>query len=521
MRSSEAVNETAKQPDGARAVRRGDVLYVSGESGPACGEVLCHGRDGVTVRIDGKHHQVRWKSVLGHKQRIETHANVVDRGDDGAIVEDEEGVRRYIQGLASADELEEEEEAEAELSKSDRVLLTKDGSGSGVAGFVAVPDHDDGEDAFAKSDLLLKAKKPVSNKPGLTLRDVSSARTGTVKRWVRNDRDEKGQEDGKKGGPDRAEPDSEVRFRSASGHDLTGKVMSSGADGVTVRDERGGEHRIRHGDYSPEDAEREARKARPNLQPKRIDPQAYRSPLRREHFEQTPKNAYQPVENNIEALYVHAKEALPHYQAWAKRIAGSLGGKVVDHNMGEKLDLREEGIQFIIGPTKKRDRVKEKAETEEGGEFNVIKDIIRGTLALDGLDQLPAVWKAFEQSGIKLASKPKDRFARPAPSEYRDILLNVTMPNGHICELQVNIKPMLAAKEKVHELYEKQRTAEGRINRRGDGPTQAERSLLEQLNRKQTTRYRKAWAMITKSIKLASLWIDHAILFFVRKEVAR
>ena len=517
MRSSEAVNQTAKQPDGARAVRRGDVLYVSGESGPACGEVLCHGRDGVTVRIDGKPIRVRWHGVLGHKQRIETHANVVDHGDDGAIVEDDEGVRRYIQGLALADELEEEEEAETELSKSDRVLLTKDGSGSAVAGSVAVLGQDDGEDAFAKSDFLLKAKKPVSNKPGLTLRDVPSARTGTVKRWVRNDRDEKGQ----KGGRDQAEPGSEVRFRSASGHALTGKVVSSGADGVTVRDERGGEHRIRHGDYSLEDAEREARKTRPNRQPKRIDTQAYRSPLRREHFEQTPKNAYQPVENNIEALYVHAKEALPHYQAWAKRIAGSLGGKVVDHNMGEKLDLREEGIQFIIGPTKKRDRVKEKAETEEGGEFNVVKDIIRGTLALDGLDQLPAVWKAFEQSGIELASKPKDRFARPAPSEYRDILLNVTMPNGHICELQVNIKPMLAAKDKVHDLYEKQRTAEGRINKRGDGPTQAERSLLEQLNRKQTIRYRKAWAMITKGLKLASLWIDHAILFLVRKEIAR
>ena len=173
MRSSEAVNQTAKQPDGARAVRRGDVLYVSGESGPVCGDVLCHGRDGVTVRIDGKPIRVRWHAVLGHKQRIETHANVVDRGDDGAIVEDDEGVRRYIQGLALADEFEEEEEAEAELSKSDRVLLTKSSSGCGVAGSVEVLDQDD--DAFAKSDLLLKAKKPVSNKPWLTLRDVPSA----------------------------------------------------------------------------------------------------------------------------------------------------------------------------------------------------------------------------------------------------------------------------------------------------------------------------------------------------------
>ncbi len=53
------MTEDGKQPSNARSVRQGDVLYVSGESGPVCGQVCCHGRDGVTVRIDGNPVQVR------------------------------------------------------------------------------------------------------------------------------------------------------------------------------------------------------------------------------------------------------------------------------------------------------------------------------------------------------------------------------------------------------------------------------------------------------------------------------
>ncbi|SAL01524.1 hypothetical protein AWB80_08144 [Caballeronia pedi] len=73
-----------------------DEIYVQHASGPMVGRVVAHGAHGATVDIKGKHHQVRWKHVLGAKKRATQHFNVVDEGEDGYIVEDGNGKRRFL-----------------------------------------------------------------------------------------------------------------------------------------------------------------------------------------------------------------------------------------------------------------------------------------------------------------------------------------------------------------------------------------------------------------------------------------
>jgi hypothetical protein len=114
---------------------------------------------------------------------------------------------------------------------------------------------------------------------------------------------------------------------------------------------------------------------------------------------------------------------------------------------------------------------------------------------------------------MKLAKQPKDRFSNPVPGGYRDMLLNVTMSNGHVCELQVNVKAMLAAKEVGHNFYEEERSIAGRISAQKRAPNEAESLLLKQLREKQEGVYAKAWEQINGPVKTASLSPGTAILF--------
>ena len=74
----------------------GDEVYINHAKGPRAGRVVAHGEHGATVDCDGERHKVGWKHVLGAKKRATQHYNVVDQGEDGMIVEDAAGMRRYI-----------------------------------------------------------------------------------------------------------------------------------------------------------------------------------------------------------------------------------------------------------------------------------------------------------------------------------------------------------------------------------------------------------------------------------------
>ena len=77
-------------------VEVGDHLYVHHKGQPCTGVVCAHGRHGVTVDVDGGRHKVKWDKVLGHKKRAAQRYNVIEQGEDGMLVEDDRGRRRYV-----------------------------------------------------------------------------------------------------------------------------------------------------------------------------------------------------------------------------------------------------------------------------------------------------------------------------------------------------------------------------------------------------------------------------------------
>jgi hypothetical protein len=84
----------------------------------------------------------------------------------------------------------------------------------------------------------------------------------------------------------------------------------------------------------------------------------------------------------------------------------------------------------------------------------------------------------LKHAGLTLAKRPKDRFVKPMDVGYRDVLMNVTLPNGHIGELQLHVKALLNAKENLggHKHYEVMREIDGRMKKQGRTVKTAEES---------------------------------------------
>jgi hypothetical protein len=75
------------------------IYYHHKEHGVAHGVVAAIGKHGCTTDADGGDtHQVRWEDFLGHRKRAERKLTIVDRGEDGSIMEDEDGKKVYVRG---------------------------------------------------------------------------------------------------------------------------------------------------------------------------------------------------------------------------------------------------------------------------------------------------------------------------------------------------------------------------------------------------------------------------------------
>ena len=89
-------------PTAAPSVTIGDAIYYRHKArGIAHGTVAAVGRHGVTTDSEGEEHQVAWDQYLGHRQRATRRLTIVDRGEDGSIMEDEDGQRVYVRGSLS------------------------------------------------------------------------------------------------------------------------------------------------------------------------------------------------------------------------------------------------------------------------------------------------------------------------------------------------------------------------------------------------------------------------------------
>lgn len=189
-----------QEPEPKPGIEVDDQLYVHANGQPCTGRVVCHGQHGVTVAINDQHHKITWDKVLGHKRRAAINGDIVDQGEDGMIVQDHRGRRRYI----------------------------------------ALPNEATEDPMVAKSlgpqrPVLLFMKAGMAPGPGLTQKRITDKNGVQTTRWVSTTM--------KSPPPQRGR---HVGFVNGE-HKGHGRVISStGATGVQVKDQAGGVHRIKH-----------------------------------------------------------------------------------------------------------------------------------------------------------------------------------------------------------------------------------------------------------------------------------
>lgn len=180
--------------------------------------------------------------------------------------------------------------------------------------------------------------------------------------------------------------------------------------------------------------------------------------------------------SDLDELYVHAAAAQKELSILVRTLAATMNGKAV---IPEKL--------------KGRERAEEKIKAEYGGDAGLIMDLARASLEFEKMSDLKKALAAIEAS-VEIVRK-KDRFEKPLPSGYRDVLLNVKTSNGHVCELQLHLKQILEVKNGPgHALYEEIRAIEA-VAKNADKPMDAKQALrIADLTMKSKKLYDTAFA---------------------------
>ena len=185
----------------------GDHVYFQHKDGPQAARVLAVGRHGITVHHGEQPHRVRWEHVLGHKKRISQKYSVLEEGEDGMIVADAAGKRRYLNISPE--------------SRGEKMVLGK---------------------SLAEGRLVVFAKAgPIKNRPGLHVEQVTDKNGKVSNHWKRS------QEAGAAAGygTHNLQPGDNISFRNGE-HEGQGTIHTVGEHGAVVHDAAGGEHRVLH-----------------------------------------------------------------------------------------------------------------------------------------------------------------------------------------------------------------------------------------------------------------------------------
>lgn len=128
--------------------------------------------------------------------------------------------------------------------------------------------------------------------------------------------------------------------------------------------------------------------------------------------------------------------------------------------------VKETGaIGQMLAPIKAIGRAAEKLVVDEKGNVDGIKDLLRATIVVGHYDDAQAVVDAIRREFNVLRIKNRSMHEITGPlvkvedreiyGGYSDVMVNVTMPNGTVAEIQVNVPVVMAAKGGAgHKLYE-------------------------------------------------------------------
>lgn len=449
----------AEPPQRKADVIVGDEVYFHHpKGGPMAGKVRSHGVHGCTVEASGQHHRVKWDRVLGHKKRAAQQYRIADEGEDGMIVEDATGLRQF---LAVSPEAREEQ--------------------------MVIKSHG------AAPRLALLIKSGMAPRPGLTEKKVTDKNGVQTTRWVNST-------------PDMPAPKVGHHVGFVNGqHRGHGRVASTGKDGSMVQDGAGGLHAVRHEhvthrwdsedlpEASPHDANAEAAQAKKDAGAK---PQgsALFSPDEVQGLPAS-KDYRHKAFSSWDEVAEKAPEAHKEYHEALLKIGKSLGiqepGIKPENMTPEQMESSQPFL--FMGPLKKQDKSEAKVANDYGGDWGGLKDVVRASVGVRSYKDIKTLLDGLKSAGIKLAQQPKDNFAKPMSTGYRDLNMVVTLPNGMPAELQINLKSILHAKSEGHKLYNDNIALE---QANGKDMTKWPKEAADRFNannEKQKQLYGKAW----------------------------
>jgi hypothetical protein len=424
----------------------GDEVYCHHPAGPHAGRVASHGKHGVTLEggIKG-----RWEHVLGHKRRAGQEYTVVDEGEDGCIVQDKNGLKQFI---AVPPEARQEQ------------MIVKSQAGERLA-------------LFIKAD-----GSPYMGRAGLTKKQIVDKRGVTTTKWVR-------------AGQDMPAPKVGHHVGWVNGmHKGHGQVMTSGADGVTAKDPAGGVHRVPHGSVTHHWASTQPPDRPPHDTPT-IEPPKPGELFGAGEHDHLPAKVNQP-HNNWDDLVKHGTEGLEQFKGLLGKVGQAMGLKSgVKPDALTPEDWGSGDGYLFVAPLKGEKRAREKVEADYGGDFSQLRDVVRATISVPSMDHVKEALQHLKANGLEFAQKPKDRFAKPTPEGYRDLMTFVKLPNGMLAELQIHTKAMTLAKEEGHGHYEQSRGLQAKYgeDEPSDKWSSEDHTAFYESRKAQQAIYNKAW----------------------------
>ena len=207
-----------------------------------------------------------------------------------------------------------------------------------------------------------------------------------------------------------------------------------------------------------------------------------------------PEEAHQLVDTQAE-LFKQAEEADKQMRVWLEEVSKKLALRHY-HQISygcPKVDFDDEGAILITTPTKKIERSVEKVNGDYKGDWSKLLDIVRATIGVDNIGEVDGVMGVLRESGMVLARRPKDKLTNPDRFGFRNIHMNIRLPNGHIGELQINLKSILKVREEMHKYYEMVREVEAEAEKGGKDLSVEEKVVVGDLVELLLKKYTDAW----------------------------